>query len=195
MSTYLEQSVVFKCYLINICSVLLCACNVLIREIASFVSHFPALEARAFSRLSLTRSLACVYMYAYPSEYYLHPLARCGTSDDDGMGALSHWLHALRRSCHACTQSSLRSFQTLARVNQFASGNCTRSKALPARLLCAADNFTAHNIFIDYHFYDDGFDRRSQENIQHISYNVIFRNSKSSQISKIYLILYPLDFN
>jgi hypothetical protein len=24
----------------------------------------------------------------------------------------------------------------------------------------------AHNIFIDYHFYDDGFDRRSQENIQ-----------------------------
>jgi hypothetical protein len=71
----------------TVCSVLLCACNVLIREIASSVSHFPALEARAFSLLSLTRSLACVY--AYPSEYYLHPLARCGTSDDDGMGARS----------------------------------------------------------------------------------------------------------
>jgi hypothetical protein len=68
MSTYLERSEV-KCNLINICSVLLCACNVLIREIASFVSHFPALEARAFSRLSLSlaRSPAYICMHIHPN--------------------------------------------------------------------------------------------------------------------------------
>lgn len=62
----------------------------------------------------------------------------------------------LPRSCHACTQSSLRSFQTLARVNQFASSDCTRSErseALPARLYIAqqaTSELTSRNICFSY---------------------------------------------